>query len=76
MQATLALRLDFLSAHREAAAVLKERTRIAREIHDGIAQTFIGIDRQLRSASAPVDSPAVAKVVELAKMDSLRHVVP
>jgi two-component system, NarL family, sensor kinase len=66
-QATLALRLDFLSAEREAAAVLKERTRIAREIHDGIAQAFIGINRHLHGAFAHTDCPAVASAIELAK---------
>ncbi|WP_158289950.1 sensor histidine kinase [Ramlibacter sp. WS9] len=66
-QATLALRLDFLSTEREAAAVLKERARIAREIHDGIAQTLIGINRHLHGALAHTDCPAVASAIELAK---------
>jgi signal transduction histidine kinase len=66
-QATLALRLDFLSAGREAAAVSKERARIAREIHDGIAQTFIGINRHLHGAFAHTECPAVASAIELAK---------
>lgn len=66
-QATLALRLDFLSAEREAAAVLRERARIAREIHDGIAQTFIGINRHLHGAFAASDSPAIARAIQLAK---------
>lgn len=66
-QTSLVLRLDLLSAEREAAAVRSERARIAREIHDGIAQTFIGIHRHLRGASAPADSMAVARAIELAK---------
>jgi two-component system, NarL family, sensor kinase len=66
-QATLTLRLEWLSAKREAAALLKERARIAREIHDGIGQAFIGIHRHLRSAFAPDFSLAIAKAIELAK---------
>ena len=66
-QTTLALRVDLLSAQREAAAVTKERARIAREIHDGIAQTFIAITRHLHGASAPTGSLAVARAIELAK---------
>jgi two-component system, NarL family, sensor kinase len=66
-QAALALRLDILSAEREAAAVSKERARIAREIHDGIAQSFIGINRHLHGAFAHTDCPAVASAIELAK---------
>jgi len=66
-QTSLALRLDLLSAEREAAAERKERTRIAREIHDGIAQTFIGIHRHLRSLPVPADAVAVARAIELAK---------
>jgi signal transduction histidine kinase len=66
-QASLALQLGLLSAEREAAALRKERARIAREIHDGIAQAFVGIQRRLLSASASADWVAVAGAVELAK---------
>jgi signal transduction histidine kinase len=66
-QTTFALRLDSLAAERESAAVLKERTRIAREIHDGIAQTFIGIHRHLRSVPATPHVHGVATAMELAK---------
>jgi signal transduction histidine kinase len=65
--ATLALRFDTLSAEREAMAVSKERARMAREIHDGIAQTFIGIHRHLRNALATPDAQTVASAIELAK---------
>jgi signal transduction histidine kinase len=66
-QATFALRLDSLAAEREAAAVLKERARMAREIHDGIAQTFVGISRHLRSVPATADVHGVARALELSK---------
>ena len=41
------LRLRLLRAEREFSAVLGERTRIAREIHDTLAQGYVGISVQL-----------------------------
>lgn len=41
------LRLRLLRAEREFNAVLGERTRIAREIHDTLAQGYVGISVQL-----------------------------
>lgn len=43
----LALKLRLLRAEREFKAVLAERTRIAREIHDTLAQGYVGISVQL-----------------------------
>jgi signal transduction histidine kinase/ligand-binding sensor domain-containing protein len=43
----LALRLRLLRAEREFRAVLGERNRIAREIHDTLAQGYVGISVQL-----------------------------
>ena len=43
----LALRLRLLHAEREFRAVLGERNRIAREIHDTLAQGYVGISVQL-----------------------------
>ncbi|HUY95454.1 MAG TPA: two-component regulator propeller domain-containing protein, partial [Terracidiphilus sp.] len=43
----LALRLRLLRAEREFNAVLGERNRIAREIHDTLAQGYVGISVQL-----------------------------
>ena len=66
-QTNLALQLGWRSDERVAAALRKERARIAREIHDGIAQAFVGIHRRLQSASASGDWVAVAGAIELAK---------
>jgi signal transduction histidine kinase len=43
----LALKLRLLRAEREFRAVLGERNRIAREIHDTLAQGYVGISVQL-----------------------------
>jgi signal transduction histidine kinase len=43
----LGLRLRLLRAEREFKAVLGERNRIAREIHDTLAQGYVGISVQL-----------------------------
>jgi len=52
-QATLALRLTQLSAlaqhEAQQAAILDERNRMARELHDTLAQTFTGIIMQLEA---------------------------
>ncbi|KAA6463035.1 hypothetical protein DYQ86_06795 [Acidobacteria bacterium AB60] len=47
----LALRLRLLRAEREFRAVLGERNRIAREIHDTLAQGYVGISLQLEVLS-------------------------
>ncbi|HWG21782.1 MAG TPA: two-component regulator propeller domain-containing protein [Terracidiphilus sp.] len=47
----LALRLRLLRAEREFRAVLGERTRIAREIHDTLAQGYVGVSLQLEVLS-------------------------
>ncbi len=47
----LALRLRLLHAEREFHAVLGERNRIAREIHDTLAQGYVGISVQLEVLS-------------------------
>ncbi len=47
----LALRLRLLRAEREFGAVLGERNRIAREIHDTLAQGYVGISVQLEVMS-------------------------
>ena len=49
-QATLAVQLARLAEHRRQAAVLEERNRLAREIHDTLAQGFTGIVVQLEAA--------------------------
>jgi signal transduction histidine kinase/ligand-binding sensor domain-containing protein len=47
----LALRFRLLHAEREFRAVLGERNRIAREIHDTLAQGYVGISVQLEVLS-------------------------
>jgi signal transduction histidine kinase len=47
----LAFRLRLLRAEREFRAVLAERTRIAREVHDTLAQGYVGISVQLEVLS-------------------------
>ena len=47
----LALKLRLLRAEREFRAVLGERNRIAREIHDTLAQGYVGISVQLEVLS-------------------------
>ncbi len=46
-QATLAIRLSRLTEQARQTAVLEERNRMAREIHDTLAQAFTGILMQL-----------------------------
>jgi len=65
-QATLALHLARLSTESRSVAVLQERARLAGEIHDGIAQSFIGISMQLNRARTET-SPALDRALELAE---------
>ncbi len=50
-QTMLALRLNQLSVQARAAAVTEERNRLARDIHDTLAQGFTGVIIQLEAAS-------------------------
>lgn len=71
-QVTLALHQHQIAEEqrREARhqAVLEERNRLARDIHDTLAQGFAGILMQLQAAqrAAPQLPPAVAQSIELA----------
>lgn len=60
-QATLALQMSKLAAaaknHAAETATLEERNRIAREIHDTLAQNFTGILIKLRALSHCLESP-------------------
>jgi len=47
----LVLRLRLLRAQREFSAVLAERNRIAREVHDTLAQGYVGVSVQLEVLS-------------------------
>jgi signal transduction histidine kinase len=57
-QATLALQLTRLAARAREGAVLQERNRLAREIHDTLAQGFAAIRMQLELARS---HPALPK---------------
>jgi signal transduction histidine kinase len=56
---TLAMQLSCVAEQRRQAAVLEERNRLAREIHDTLAQGLTGIVVQLEAAEdALADAPA------------------
>ncbi len=58
--------LAIAAKHARHAAVLQERTRLAHEIHDTLAQGFAGITTQLEAADA-----ALANIPEPSAPDSL-----
>jgi PAS domain S-box-containing protein len=62
-QAMLAMQLTRLSGHSRRAAVMAERNRMARDIHDTLAQGFTGIIVQLEAA-ADASSKGLAKEAE------------
>jgi signal transduction histidine kinase len=68
-QATLAIELTRLADSETAAAVLGERNRIGREIHDGLAQAFTGILMQL---AATEESKACARGALRTTLDRIR----
>ena len=59
-QATLAMHLIRLSAESREAAIIAERNRMARDIHDTLAQGFTGVIVQLEAA-ADATSKGLAK---------------
>lgn len=62
-QVTVAIRLYQLADEAEAAAISHERNRMAREIHDTLAQSFTGIFLQLEAAGELAASkPDLARV--------------
>ncbi|MGH8468290.1 MAG: sensor histidine kinase [Gammaproteobacteria bacterium] len=73
-QATLAIQMARLSEQARESAVLAERNRIARDIHDTLAQGFTGVILQLQAAedalvsgeAAPVKT-RIARASELAR---------
>lgn len=71
-QATLAWQLTELAAQAQATVVLEERNRMAREIHDTLAQGFTGIVIQLEAAedtlpAAPEAKDHLARARQLAR---------
>lgn len=77
-QATLAIQMARLAEQGQQTAVLKERNRMAQEIHDTLAQGFTGILVQLEVAAdmladAPQEAqPHIQRAHDLA-LDSLRE---
>lgn len=63
-QAALAIQLTRLADEAEQAAALEERNRIAREIHDVLAQGFTGVIFQLETAKRVFGETTPAKVSE------------
>jgi signal transduction histidine kinase len=55
-QAMIAMRLTRLSEMMSRTAMLEERTRLARDLHDTMAQSFTGIYMQLQAASRYAES--------------------
>jgi signal transduction histidine kinase len=73
-QAALAVQVTRLAKAARQSAVLKERTRLAGEIHDGLAQSFTAICMQLGAAKEELSSKEgdplvrIQRAVELARL--------
>jgi PAS domain S-box-containing protein len=63
-QASLAIHLIELAKSAKQSAVIEERNRLAREIHDSLAQSFAGISMQLTAAAT----------MERKRRDALLHI--
>jgi PAS domain S-box-containing protein len=61
-QATLAIQLTILSAQSRQSAVMAERNRMARDIHDTLAQGFTGVIVQLEAAGEAMSQSRTAIV--------------
>ncbi|WP_017297804.1 GAF domain-containing sensor histidine kinase [Nodosilinea nodulosa] len=59
-QAVLALELTRLAEAAQSAAIVEERNRMARDIHDTLAQTFTSILMRLQTASLALSDPIAA----------------
>ncbi len=59
-QVTLAMAMKRLFHTAHQSAVLAERNRIGREIHDGLAQAFTGILMQLNAAEEQAEGSPLA----------------
>ncbi|HXC57791.1 MAG TPA: GAF domain-containing sensor histidine kinase [Steroidobacteraceae bacterium] len=62
-QVTLALALKRLFYSAKQAAVLAERNRMGREIHDGLAQAFTGILMQINAAEEQMEGSPLAGII-------------
>jgi signal transduction histidine kinase len=72
--AAAAYNLYILAKHWRLRAVVEERSRLAHEIHDTLAQSFAGIGFQLEAIrnSMPAHAPQLEQQVDLA-CDLVRH---
>jgi PAS domain S-box-containing protein len=70
-QAALAIQLTRLANDARQLAVLEERTRLAREIHDTLAQGFTGIIVQLQTATEVAASNAAAQQAHIERAITL-----
>jgi signal transduction histidine kinase len=62
-QVTLALALKRLFYSAKQTAVLAERNRLGREIHDGLAQAFTGILMQINAAEEQMEGSPLAGII-------------
>jgi signal transduction histidine kinase len=75
-QATIALQLTRLATKTREGAVLRERNRLAREIHDTLAQGFAAIRMQLELARGESGVPArAAEALDLANQIAAENLV-
>ena len=63
-QATLAVQMARLGEQARQAAVLEERNRIARDIHDTLAQGFTGVVVNLEAASRTLKKQTIEQALE------------
>jgi signal transduction histidine kinase len=70
-QATLAVQLTRLGDRAREAAVLAERNRLAREIHDTLAQSFAGLTLQVEAAEASLAAGAGDALAHLGRAKAL-----
>jgi nitrate/nitrite-specific signal transduction histidine kinase len=63
-QAMLAIQLMHLSQQRRQAAVIAERNRMARDIHDTLAQGFTGVIMQLEAAKGAIAQHSLAEATD------------
>lgn len=68
-QVVLALQLTRLAEEAKQLAIVEEQNRLAREIHDTLAQTFTGISLQLNNAQyyATLDTAIAWDIIEQVK---------
>jgi len=70
-QVTLAIQLTQLAEEAKQAAILEDRNRMAREIHDTLAQSFAGILMQLQAATLNLIDDPEQVIVHLKRASNL-----